>query len=128
MKSMKYLIAAITVIILVFGVEMASVPTVLADETATETSVSCILISEIKNIEVIDDQTIRFHMLGNKTWENRLPFPIQGLKFEGGIQYETSLAKLCDKDIITVLRRHGTTGSLGRFTLYTEESKEDVGE
>jgi len=128
MKSIKYLVAAIMVMIPGFGADMANSPLVHAEEAGSETSVSCISISRIRNIEVVDDQTILFHMAGNKTWVNRLPFPLHGLKFEGGIHYETSLTRLCDKDIITVIRRPGTTGPLGLFTPYSEDSKEDIGE
>jgi hypothetical protein len=37
---------------------MAGVPPVPAEEIGTETSVSCIGISQIKNIEVVNDQMI----------------------------------------------------------------------
>jgi hypothetical protein len=47
------------------------------------------------------DMTILLHMWGNKTWKNRLPFSIRGLRIEGGIDYETSLNMLYNTDIFT---------------------------
>ena len=97
-----------------------------ADMSAANTSTTCIPISGIKHIEVVDDQTILFHMIGGEVWENRLPFPCLGLKFEGGISYKTGINSLCSEDIITVVRRETPCG-LGTFRLIPKGSEDQTG-
>lgn len=63
----------------------------------------CISLNRIDTSEVIDDQTIVFHMLGNKAYVNRLPHKCPGLDFEEAFMYRTSIGQLCDLDIVTVL-------------------------
>jgi len=124
-KAIKYSVAAIAVMILSFGVVVASGPPSDTGETDADTCVSCILSSKISHIEVVDDQAILFHMVGGEIWENRLPYPCHGLKFEGGIRYKTSIDQLCSMDIVTVIRR-GTPCGLGYFRPYKKDSEDRV--
>ena len=63
----------------------------------------CLPMSQIDRIEIVDDQTLMFHMHGDRKYINRLPYPCHGLKSEGTFLHETSLNSYCDLDIISVL-------------------------
>lgn len=82
----------------------------------------CIHLGWLDRSEIIDDQTILFHMKGGQIYENKLPYPCSGLKFEGGFGFSTSLHELCSTDIIRVLRR-GSHCGLGDFVPYEKPKK-----
>ena len=82
---------------------------------------SCINRSQLRQTEVIDDQTIDFIMNNGDIYRNTLPSKCSGLGFEEAFSYRTSTSQLCNVDIIRVL---DTTGGrldtraacgLGRF-------------
>ncbi|MEQ8801661.1 MAG: hypothetical protein RLP45_06455, partial [Haliea sp.] len=78
--------------------------------------------NQIDRIEVVDDQTMIFHMHGDKKYINNLPYRCHGLKNNSFI-HETSLNSYCDLDIISVLdvglgMRLGSC-PLGDFSPYT---------
>lgn len=83
----------------------------------------CIDLGWLDQSEVIDDQTILFHMKGGKIYENKLPYRCSGLKFEGGFSFATSLHQLCNTDIIRVLHQ-GTACGLGDFVPYEKPKKD----
>lgn len=68
---------------------------------------SCVTISQIRSIKVIDSRTIDFRMAGGKTYRNILPQSCPGLKFEDRFSYRTSLNQLCNVDIVRVLHDQG---------------------
>lgn len=74
---------------------------------SSERPVRCLHLYRIKRIEIVDKETILFHMLGGETYINRLKHPCPGLSRNKPIMYRTSLNKLCDLDIITVLEQGG---------------------
>ncbi len=82
---------------------------------------SCILRSNIRSTDVIDDQTIDFVMRNGDIYRNNLPHRCNGLGFEEAFSYKTSTNRLCNVDIIHVLTQTGgqidTRGScgLGKF-------------
>ena len=90
------------------------------DRTPTD----CITITNIKETAVIDDSTILFYMRGGKKVTYRISLP-QGacpnLGRERRFSYKTTMNRLCDSDLITVLEqfgaglREGFTCRLGKF-------------
>ena len=81
----------------------------------------CINLTQIKSVEVLDNQRILFRMQAGKQFINVLPHRCSGLRKNQPFMYRTSLSQLCDLDIITVLdtggfglRPLGSCG-LGRF-------------
>lgn len=64
---------------------------------------SCILRSNIRSTDVIDDQTIDFVMRNGDIYRNNLPHSCSGLGFEEAFSYKTSTNQLCNVDIIHVL-------------------------
>jgi hypothetical protein len=81
----------------------------------------CIPIHQIDRIEVVDDQTLLFHLHGHRTYINILPYRCSGLKHNAFL-HETSLASYCDLDVISVLNvslgmRMGSC-PLGKFQVY----------
>ncbi|MBA4354339.1 MAG: hypothetical protein C0409_06565 [Novosphingobium sp.] len=83
--------------------------------------VSCIQLQSIRESRVRDDWTIDFRTNGNQWYRNTLPNRCNGLGFEQAFSYATSLSRLCNVDIITVISTAGgpiNRGScgLGEFT------------
>jgi hypothetical protein len=68
---------------------------------------SCVTISQIRSTKVVDNDIIDFHMVGGKTFRNKLPQSCPGLKFEDRFSYRTSLNQLCSVDIVRVLHDQG---------------------
>ena len=91
-------------------------------------TVDCIDLIRIDRSEVVDDQTILFHMKGGKIWRNRLPYKCPQLGFEKAFSHKTSINRLCSIDTITVLnttaRMPGATCGLGEFEAYTPPAKD----
>ncbi len=118
-------------IILLTGTLVMSDPAIAdeGDTTATEdTAELCVNIRRIKRTDVVDERNILFYMNGGKIYVNTLPRNCNGLRFNDGIMYETSLFELCNVDVITVLRRMGGIGfspfgscGLGKFRPITRE-------
>ncbi|GAB4149804.1 MAG: hypothetical protein Tsb0016_21270 [Sphingomonadales bacterium] len=81
--------------------------------------VNCVDIIRIRNTRVVDDRTILFFMRGNAVYKNSLPNACPGLGFEKTFTYSTSLSRLCNTDIITVLYttpvQRGASCGLGMF-------------
>lgn len=81
----------------------------------------CISLNHIKSVKVLDNRRILFNMNGGKRYINVLPHRCSGLRKNQPFMYRTSLSRLCDLDLITVLdsggfglRPMGSCG-LGRF-------------
>ena len=90
-------------------------------------TVDCIDLIRIDRSEVLDDQTILFHMKGGKIWKNTLPYKCPRLGFEKAFSHKTSINRLCSIDTITVLdttaRIPGASCGLGKFEAYTPPPK-----
>ena len=80
----------------------------------------CISLTQLKELDIVDDQTILFHMSGNRVYKNRLPHRCPMMKVEDGISYSTSQNKLCSVDMVRVLRS-GLRCGLGVFEPVEEE-------
>lgn len=62
----------------------------------------CLSLHQIRRIEIIDDQTLKFHMRGSgPDYLNNLPYRCSGLKNRGSFMHATSTNDYCDLDIIT---------------------------
>lgn len=103
-----------------------------AETTATandEAEKRCLDLNRIKHTKVIDNQHIRFEVMGRDYYMNELPNKCPGLRKDKPFMYQTSLTKLCDLDFITVLENtgngymRGASCGLGKFVPYTEEDK-----
>lgn len=80
---------------------------------------TCIPASRITRTEVIDSQTILFHMGRRDVYMNRLPRTCPGLARERAFTYTIRGSQLCSMDIIRVLEtpsmRTGAACGLGSF-------------
>ena len=98
-----------------------------ASASAKPETTDCIDLIRIDRSEVVDDQTILFHMKGGKVWKNTLPYKCPRLGFEKAFSHKTSINRLCSVDIITVLdttaRMPGASCGLGKFEAYTPPPK-----
>lgn len=89
-------------------------PIDLADDSSITISgpaEDCIRASSIRSTKVIDDYTIDFDT-GPKIYRNRLPNRCPGLSIANKFSYEVTGSRLCNVDLIHVLRSYG--GSLER--------------
>jgi len=82
--------------------------------------VNCVTLSQLRETRVIDDQTIDFIMRDGTVLRNTLPNRCPSLGFERAFSYSTSLNRLCNVDIITVITqgggpRRGASCGLGMF-------------
>ena len=92
---------------------------------------SCIIRSQIRQTDVIDDETIDFVMRNGDIYRNKLPYRCNGLGFEEAFSYRTSVNRLCNVDIIRVLDQ--TAGriqtraacGLGKFQQIEKIRKDD---
>ncbi len=82
--------------------------------------VNCITLSQLRQTRVIDDQTIDFILHDGTILRNTLPSRCPSLGFERAFSYSTSINRLCNVDIITVVNqgggpRRGASCGLGMF-------------
>ncbi len=86
----------------------------------------CLRPSDIANTQIVDDNTILFHMHGGKIWKNTLEARCFGLWINGGFAYEVRGGEICGgQQRITVLHGGGAPCFLGDFTPYSEPPKSD---
>lgn len=97
-----------------------------------ERPVRCLNLNNIKQMTILDKQHIVFDMSGGKHYLNTLPYSCSGLHRSSAIMYRTSLNKLCDLDIITVLDDVGpgfrplNSCGLGRFEAISDDEFRDL--
>lgn len=102
------------------------------DKPFDRTPQDCVITSRIDQTDAIDDQNIIFRMRGDKVYRNTLPRTCPGLQRENRIAWETSTARLCSIDMITVLEsyglgfRPGFTCRLGEFVPLSPAEVEDM--
>jgi len=75
----------------------------------------CLSIARLQRSEIVDNQTIRFHLIDGTIIGSRLPSPCHGLKIQGGFAFQTSTDQLCELDVIRVLPPSGGSCALGTF-------------
>ena len=103
---------------------------VSAQDLDEDVAERCLPLNRISRTEVLDDYNILFYMRGKQIYLNRLPNRCIGLKNERTFLYRTTMNRLCDLDIITVIYNNGfgfTPGAscgLGRFYPVTEADVE----
>jgi hypothetical protein len=100
-------------------------------ESVNESSVECISLARVTRTEVVDEQTIRFHMRGRPSYSNYLPSACPGLDGKTRFTYETANSRLCSRDTITLLEggsrlTPGITCRLGRFVAAAAEEVVDL--
>lgn len=101
-----------------------------ARDAGGEDRLRCINLSSIDRTEVIDDQTIAFHLTRGRVYLNRLARACRNLARNRPFAYETSTGQLCAIDTITVIEdfglgvNYGDTCGLGDFVLTDEEEIE----
>lgn len=97
------------------------------NDIALEGGEKCIDTRRVRRTEVIDDRNILFYMKNGEIYRNQLPRRCSSLRQEKRFMYRTSLSRLCDIDMITVLysggssMNKGATCSLGKFYPVSED-------
>ncbi len=73
---------------------------------------NCLNTRNIRTSHVQSDRVIDFEMTGGQVYRNTLPNRCPGLGFERAFSYDTTVGRLCNPDIIYVLR--DTAGRIER--------------
>ena len=87
--------------------------------------VQCVPLIAISQISILDNRHLVFRMKNGEQYLNTLPYACPGLRPGATIMYRTSLDRLCDVDVITVLVSMGSgympgaSCGLGAFTKVT---------
>ena len=89
-------------LVIVATLGILAAPLVLAEEQPSEGK-HCLPIQSISTTRVIDRQHILFKMRSGPDYMNELPNKCPGPYKSKAIMYKTSLSKVCDLDIVTVL-------------------------
>ena len=82
---------------------------------------ACLDLMRIDHTSVVDDQNILFYTHGGGIYLNHLSHRAPGLDMNRPFMYRTSLSRLCQHDVITVLEDHffgffeGASTTLGKF-------------
>jgi hypothetical protein len=103
-----------------------------ASEATEPKPVHCIDLIRIQDSDIIDNRHMLFRMVNGDLYLNTLPHACPGLRKNDPYMLRTSLNRMCDLDIITVLYTNGwgfTPGAscgLGMFEKVTEEQVEMV--
>ena len=84
----------------------------------------CLSTHRIDHTEILDGQTILFHMIGKKVYVNKLPRRCPGLSFHKAFSYKVHQNRLCNTDIIRVYQGDyfGAACGLGKFEPYDVEA------
>jgi hypothetical protein len=118
---------------LALPVVLFAAPLLAEDEdTFDRTPTDCLPVSLIRRTEVVDDQTIIFHMRGRKAYRNYLPRKCPGLARENRFGYDVRGSRLCSIDTVTVLEQYagrlerGFTCQLGEFHPLSPDEIDDL--
>ena len=101
-----------------------------AEEPDEREGKRCLTMSRVSTTEIIDSQTILFHVVGGDTYVNRLPRRCPGLRRNDALMFDVRGSQICDLDSVSVLQTWGvgfTPGvscRLGRFVPVTEDDVE----
>jgi hypothetical protein len=97
-------------------------PATTTGDSASADANACINPSRIKEQKILSDQEIQFTLNDGEVWLNRLPYACNGLKSNGGFEWEVRGMSVCsNQERITVLR-DGTPCQLGVFTKVADGS------
>ena len=106
----------------------------LAQDDMDEGGERCIDTRRISRTEIVDAENILFYMRGGAIYRNTLSHKCTALAREKRFSYKTSMSRLCDVDVITVIYDMGsslTSGpscGLGKFYPITKEEAEAIRE
>ena len=98
----------------------APIPATPIPATPIPVTRGCLSLVQIQSSNVVDGQTIDFRLRDGSVWRNRLPRSCPGLGFDRAFSYSTSIAQLCNVDLIRVIVQSnpgimGATCGLGQF-------------
>ena len=98
----------------------------------TDNADRCVNLKLIDHTHIIEDSFILFYMRNKKTYLNVLPNRCPGLKNADTFMYRTSINRLCNVDVITVLYQSGggffpgTSCGLGLFYPIDKETAKQL--
>ena len=124
MNNFRYILIKAIIGIIVYAYLF---PAFAQEFPVEDSSIRCIPLRSIQEIEILDDRNIIFRVGSNNYYLNNLPYRCSGLRRNDTIMYRTSINEICDVDVITVLDdigpgfQAGASCGLGRFTPVNQE-------
>lgn len=103
-----------------------------ADEDSRTVPVRCVDTMRIRDVDVVDNQNLLFHMVNGTIYHNRLSQRCPGLRENKAFMYSIPMHQLCNVDLITVLEnegfgfRRGASCGLGDFVPITKEAAKQM--
>jgi hypothetical protein len=113
-----------------FALSVAPTTVSLAQDDMDDGGERCIDTRRISRTEIVDAENILFYMRGGVIYRNTLSHKCTALAREKRFSYKTTISRLCDIDVITVLYSMGsglTSGpscGLGKFYPVSKEEAE----
>lgn len=95
-------------------------------------AVQCLRVVDIDGIDIVDQDTLVFRMRGGDVYQNDLPHRCPGLRRNDTLMYRTSVGRLCNVDVVTVLEdwgfgfSPGASCGLGMFHPITAEIADEL--
>lgn len=95
-------------------------------------AVQCLRVNDIDNIDIVSSETLVFRMRGGDVYRNDLPHSCPGMRRNDTLMYRTSVGRLCNVDVVTVLEdwgfgfAPGASCGLGMFHPITEEIADEL--
>lgn len=95
-------------------------------------AVQCLRVVDIRSIDIVDSDTLIFRMRNGDVYQNDLPHRCPGLRRNDTLMYRTSVGRLCNVDIVTVLDdwgfgfHPGASCGLGMFHPITDEIADEL--
>ena len=116
------------------GLAVAGIPgpVFAGDPVNDQAGMDCVSLARIQSTDIIDKQHILFRLTGKDLYVNTLPRACPGLTKDKPYMYRTSLNKLCNLDMITVLEQApfgltaGASCGLGTFEPIDEEGVKEL--
>lgn len=118
------------------GLSVAAVPQAQDDEGELQErnmdAVQCVRTVDIDRIDIVNDETLIFRMRGNEVYRNDLPYRCPGLRSNDTLMYRSSVGRLCNVDVVTVLYNRGfgfspgASCGLGMFEPITGEIADEI--
>jgi hypothetical protein len=113
---------------------LASGPAAPQRDDGADEERSCINLREIDHTRVANQDTILFYMRGGEVYRNDLQTSCPNIDSEQRFMYRTTLNRLCDNDVVTVIDdvgfgfMPGASCGLGKFRPISEDEAEDLSE
>ncbi|MBT8445775.1 MAG: hypothetical protein HKO62_12755 [Gammaproteobacteria bacterium] len=110
---------------------LAAAATAVISEAAEQSDepVRCVSLSRVQSLDILSNKQIVFELSGGEYYVNNLPYPCPGLRRSSTLMYRTSIGRLCNVDVVTLLESVGgglMPGASCGLGMFEPTDKKDV--